>query len=139
MCGKHTDESGRRQENAKEQVIVGNPIQKSTVTMCHLTVYLLHIARVCLILVVCSLTQLHCSVRYVVEPLQLAADVCQNGYNSARIAGDIDNAMLSLWGYSVAHLFAIPDLVGLHQKMITFTQQMVCRALDTRPLRVGCD
>jgi len=70
------------------------------------------------------LTQLHCTVKYFLEPLQAASDMAQNAYNSARTAGDVDNAMLSLVVYCMSHLFSIPDLVGLHKKMISFLYQM---------------
>ena len=71
------------------------------------------------------LTLQHCTVRTFFEPFQSAVDTCQNGYNSARIAGDVDNAMLSLWVYCIVHIFSIPDLLGLHKKMTNFSYQMV--------------
>jgi len=70
------------------------------------------------------LTQLHCTVKYFVEPFQTSAATAQNAYNSARIAGDVDNAMLSLVVYTIVHIFSIPDLAGLHKKMIGFLYQM---------------
>ena len=91
-----------------------------------LTFYMLLVTYICTILVDYRLIGMHCSVRYFVEPFQAALDTCKNGYNSARLAGDIDNALLSLFGYCITHLFAIPDLASFHKKIINFLQQMVC-------------
>ena len=66
-----------------------------------------------------------CSVRYFVKPLQSAVGTVQDVYNSARIAGDVDNAMLSLCVYCIVHIFSIPDLLGLHKKMVNVMYQMV--------------
>ena len=47
------------------------------------------------------------------------------GYNSAIIVGDVDNAAICGLSYSLVHFFIASDLRGLQKFMDIFFQQMV--------------
>jgi len=71
-----------------------------------------------------KLTLMTGTVKSFVEPLQAVVDHLLKGYNSAKIVGDVDNAVLCGVSYCMAHFFALFDLIGLQKYMITFFQQI---------------
>jgi len=70
-----------------------------------------------------KLTQMS-SVKSATEPFQVTVDHCLNGYKSAKIVGDIDNAKLCGLLYCISYFFSVPDLKGLQQYIVRFFEQM---------------
>ena len=54
--------------------------------------------------------------------------VFAQGYNFAKIIGDVDSAMLCGLHYCIIHFFGIPDLIALQKYMVSFFHQMVSLA-----------
>jgi hypothetical protein len=61
-----------------------------------------------------------CSITSFVEPSQALTERCLKGYNSARIVGDIDSAMLSSLLYCLTYIYCLPDLVSAQKKVEHF-------------------
>ena len=61
-----------------------------------------------------------------VEPLQSAVAKLMDGYNSATIAGDVDNAMVCGLFYSVGMLFCTADLMEDQRNFRKLLHKMVC-------------
>lgn len=76
-----------------------------------------------------AFTQMSCTVKACVEPLQAIVDHIQKGHNSAAIVGDTDNSMLISLLYVVAYIYSMPDLKGLQKNMRYFMHQTV-RAIE---------
>lgn len=66
-----------------------------------------------------------CSITSFVEPSQVLIERCLKGYNSARIVGDIDSAMLSSLLFCLTYIYCVPDLVSAQKKVEYFWQQSV--------------
>jgi len=71
------------------------------------------------------LTQMTSSVKGRCEPFQVGVEHLLGGYNSAKIVGDVDNAVICRMTYCVAFSLSIPDLIGLQRYMIDFLHQLV--------------
>jgi len=64
------------------------------------------------------------SARCLVEPVQVTCEYCLEGYKSATIVGDVDNAAWCGMLYCTLYFYSIPDLLKLRQYMVNFFHQM---------------
>lgn len=66
------------------------------------------------------------SVQCFIEPAQAAAAKFMDGYYSATIAGDIDNALFcGLW-YCAGSMFCTTDILVVQKKLGNFLPRLVC-------------
>jgi len=70
------------------------------------------------------LTFMSCSVHGVVEPFQSSRQKILNGYNSASIVGDTDNAMLCGLLHSMGAFLLFAELTGIQRNMVKFMHMM---------------
>eukprot|EP00581_Thalassiosira_minuscula_P001914 CAMPEP_0183748936 /NCGR_PEP_ID=MMETSP0737-20130205/68026_1 /TAXON_ID=385413 /ORGANISM="Thalassiosira miniscula, Strain CCMP1093" /LENGTH=1365 /DNA_ID=CAMNT_0025984679 /DNA_START=116 /DNA_END=4210 /DNA_ORIENTATION=+ len=70
------------------------------------------------------LTQLMCTIKIFFEPGQACVEFCLNGYNSAKIVGDVDNAMLCGMIYCISYFVSMPDLECLQRSLVTLMPQI---------------
>jgi len=60
----------------------------------------------------------------VADPLQATCDYCQIVYQSAKIAGEVDSAMLVGLFYCIASFYSTPDLKALQKITVNFMHKM---------------
>ena len=72
-----------------------------------------------------NLTQPTVCVRCFTQPFQATGDACLNGYRSANIVGDVDNAIHCRMMYCICNAVSLSDLIGLRKYLVDLLNQMV--------------
>jgi len=72
------------------------------------------------------LTQFTINIKVFAESVQMNAECLRMAYQSAKIAGDVDNACLIGLMYGIAASYCSPDLLQLQKVLANFMYEMVC-------------